>query len=169
MQTAKCLRVAGPDHIVVRSPDPAASTAWWSRMFGLEPLRLAEYQAGAAPFPSVRVTPSFIIDFAGREMAALAAPKAAAAAAAAAPPEPPRLEPASGQLDHLCLSLDDGADMAAVAAALSEAGAPPLQQFDGTVVRRFGARGGALSVYVRTPEGVTLELRSYPADGAPPA
>jgi catechol 2,3-dioxygenase-like lactoylglutathione lyase family enzyme len=136
--------------------------------------QLDEYRAGKAPFPSVRLTPSFIIDFAGKEMAALAAKGPAAPAAPAAPPaaasqqqaEPvaaPPLAPASGQLDHVCLALADGVDMEAAAAELVAAGAPPMPQFDGTVVTRFGARGAARSVYVRTPEGATLELRSYPA------
>jgi catechol 2,3-dioxygenase-like lactoylglutathione lyase family enzyme len=135
---------------------------------------LDAYRAGKAPFPSVRVTPSFIIDFAGKEMAALAARTPAAggggaagssnAAGGGAGAAVAALAPASGQLDHVCLSLEDGLDMDAVAADLAAAGAPPLPQFDGTVVTRFGARGVARSVYVRTPEGVTLELRSYPAE-----
>lgn len=135
--------------------------------------QLAEYRAGKAPFPSVRVSPGFIIDFAGKELAALAGKAdpgeatadgggsgsggAGGAGGLAAAPV------ASGQLDHVCLCLEDGADMDAAAARLAAAGAPPRPQFDGTVVQRFGARGGAKSVYIETPEGVTLELRSYPS------
>jgi len=98
-------------------------------------------------------------------MAALTANNStsAAASATAGPPTPPAVQPASGQLDHLCLCLKDGLDMQRVAADLAAAGAAPVQQFDGTVVTRFGARGVAQSVYVRTPEGANLELRSYPA------
>lgn len=116
------------------------------------PLKVQEYQAGKAPFPSVRVSGSFIIDFAGKEMAALAG----------ASGEDGSFPPASGQLDHLCLCLEDGLDMEDVGRRLEAAGVPPLKQFDGYVVSRFGARGTAKSVYVRTPEGATLELRTYP-------
>ncbi|KAI8466757.1 MAG: hypothetical protein J3K34DRAFT_472317 [Monoraphidium minutum] len=168
------VRATAADHVVLRSTDPVASVEWWARVVGAEPLRVDEYRAGKAPFPSARISPSFLIDFAGPEMAKLTgtgtgggggegedAPAESGGAGgegaplAAAPP-------AAGQLDHVCLCLADGADMAAAAAALSAAGAPPLAQFDGTVVSRFGARGVAQSVYVRTPEGATLELRSYP-------
>ncbi len=192
--------------MVLRSADPVASVEWWTRNFGLEPLRVrhlrlqrcscdssklhpslplrpgnitpppprqihqqvSDYQAGKVPFPSVRVSGSFLIDFAGKEMAKLAAATNRpdkpddTAAAAASTTTPPAVAPAAGQLDHLCLCLEDGLDMEEVAARLDAAGVPPLQQFDGKVVGRFGARGSAKSVYVRTPEGATLELRSYP-------
>lgn len=58
-------------------------------------------------------------------------------------------------VDHLCLVVDD-TDLAALAAsgAFDVAG-------DGPVDGLFGARGTATSLYVRDPDGNTVELRTY--------
>ena len=43
------------DHIVLWVSDPVAAAHFYEKAVGLEPVRLAEFAAGEAPFPSVRV------------------------------------------------------------------------------------------------------------------
>ena len=65
-----CMRL---DHIVLWTKDPRAAMDFYSRVVGLAPVRFAEFEAGEAPFPSVRVCEDSIIDLiAGRK--ALPAP-----------------------------------------------------------------------------------------------
>jgi catechol 2,3-dioxygenase-like lactoylglutathione lyase family enzyme len=56
------VNVRNLDHIVLCVADPEASVAWYRKRFGLTVLRLEEYRAGQAPFPSVQVCPGVIID-----------------------------------------------------------------------------------------------------------
>ena len=57
-------------------------------------------------------------------------------------------------VDHLCLAVEPGVDWEAVVASGS------FDVIEGPV-RRWGARGVATSIYVRDPDGNTVELRSY--------
>lgn len=63
------------------------------------------------------------------------------------------VEPSGENLNHLCLVVEPG-DVEAIAAD---------DRFDLVAgpVGRWGARGDGLSVYVRDPDGNTVELRSY--------
>ncbi len=71
-------RVTGLDHIVLKCRDVEASIEFYCGRLGLEPERVDEWRRGEALFPSVRVTPTTIIDlFAG--------------------------EPDGSNLDHFCL------------------------------------------------------------------
>ncbi len=125
------MRVKAFDHLVLTVRDVERSLEFYSKTLGLQEERVAEWRAGKAPFPSVRVDESTIIDLV----------------------EGPRGE---SNVDHFCLVVD------------------PLdwrQVIDSGVftvlegpVRRFGARGDAQSVYVRDPDGNTVELRWYPQD-----
>lgn len=56
------IQVRGLDHIVLAVADARRSLAWYGERLGLQPLRVAEWEAGEAPFPSVRVDPTTIID-----------------------------------------------------------------------------------------------------------
>lgn len=56
------LRVQALDHIVLVVEDVERSLAWYRDTLGLEPLRLDQWRAGAAPFPSVRVDEGTILD-----------------------------------------------------------------------------------------------------------
>jgi catechol 2,3-dioxygenase-like lactoylglutathione lyase family enzyme len=56
------VNVRNLDHIVLRVADPEASVVWYTKRLGLTVLRLEEYLAGKAPFPSVQVCPGVIID-----------------------------------------------------------------------------------------------------------
>lgn len=65
------------------------------------------------------------------------------------------LETARGaeNLDHFCMVVDDDPDELAAR--------PDLDVIEGPV-ERWGAQGMARSVYVRDPDGNTVELRRYP-------
>lgn len=65
--TAGPVRVVGLDHVVLKVRDPEASAAWYSRVLGLEPLRLEEWRRGEAPFVSLRVDATTIIDLLAAE------------------------------------------------------------------------------------------------------
>ncbi len=124
------VQVRDLDHLVLNCRDVEASLRWYTEELGLAPVRVDEWRAGTAPFPSVRVNASTIIDL-------LAA------------------EPAGVNVDHVCLVVEP-VDLGAVAASgrFDVVG-------DGPVEGLFGARGLATSLYVRDPDGNTIELRSY--------
>jgi catechol 2,3-dioxygenase-like lactoylglutathione lyase family enzyme len=61
------ITVVGLDHIVLRCRDIEASLAFYVDRLGLEPDRVDQWRAGDAPFPSVRVSPTTIIDLFGGE------------------------------------------------------------------------------------------------------
>ena len=50
------------DHLVLVVADVERSLAWYQQHFGLEGVRVEEWRAGQAPFPSLRVNPMTIID-----------------------------------------------------------------------------------------------------------
>jgi glyoxylase I family protein len=56
------MRVIGPDHIVLVSPDPERLLAWYQRRLGAEPERLDAWRRGEVPFVSLRISPTFLID-----------------------------------------------------------------------------------------------------------
>jgi catechol 2,3-dioxygenase-like lactoylglutathione lyase family enzyme len=56
------VHVTALDHIVVNCTDVETSLAWYTSALGLAPVRVDEWRAGHAPFPSVRVTEHTIID-----------------------------------------------------------------------------------------------------------
>lgn len=60
------MKVTGLDHVVLRVADVERSLAFYAGTLGLVPERVDEWRRGEAPFPSVRVTATTIIDlFAG--------------------------------------------------------------------------------------------------------
>ncbi|GFE23390.1 dioxygenase [Streptomyces nigrescens] len=56
------VRVTGFDHLVLNVEDIERSLDFYIGLLGLEPVRVAEWRSGKAPFPSVRITPETIID-----------------------------------------------------------------------------------------------------------
>jgi catechol 2,3-dioxygenase-like lactoylglutathione lyase family enzyme len=61
----KPLSVLGLDHIVVRCADVERSLAFYCGSLGLGPERVEDWRSGMVPFPSVRITPTTIIDLFG--------------------------------------------------------------------------------------------------------
>lgn len=125
------VRVRELDHLVLTVEDVERSLAFYTGPLGLEPVRVEEWRAGKAPFPSVRVTDSTIIDLqAGAR--------------------------SGSNVDHFCLTVEplDWQEFIT-------AGDLPVVDGPGS---RFGARGTAQSVYIRDPDGNTIELRWYPED-----
>jgi glyoxylase I family protein len=64
-------------------------------------------------------------------------------------------------MDHLCLRIEPF-DQDAIVAHLERHGVVV-----GEIRRRYGAEGNGISIYVRDPEGNTVELKG-PSDGLPP-
>jgi Lactoylglutathione lyase and related lyases len=56
------LRVTGLDHVVVCCSDVERSLTFYCDILGLEPDRLDEWRRGEAPFPSVRISPTTVLD-----------------------------------------------------------------------------------------------------------
>jgi catechol 2,3-dioxygenase-like lactoylglutathione lyase family enzyme len=127
------IRVEAFDHLVLRCGDIERSLAWYIGRLGLTGVRLDEWRSGAAPFPSVRVTPGTIIDL--------------------IPMPQGHVRQAERNVDHFCFVVD----------AASVEHAATSRQFDVVdgPGRRFGARGDATSVYVTDPDGNVVELRAY--------
>lgn len=125
------LHVKDFDHLVLNVQDVERSLAFYTGPLGLEPVRVEEWRAGEVPFPSVRVTPSTIIDLFSR----------------------PR---GSSNVDHICLTVDPLDWQEVIDSGVFTVLEGP--------VPRFGARGSAQSLYVRDPDGNTVELRWYPQD-----
>ncbi|MFF8814666.1 VOC family protein [Streptomyces pactum] len=127
------MRVIAFDHLVLTVADVERSLAFYCGPLGLEPVRVDEWRAGKVPFPSVRVSPTTIIDL-------------------VTAPDGPR----GTNVDHICLVVEPLDWQQVVAEGTFEVVDGPGP--------RFGARGTAESLYVRDPDGNTVELRWYPQD-----
>ncbi|WP_434599648.1 VOC family protein [Streptomyces sp. A5-4] len=60
------MRVKEFDHLVLNVRDVERALDFYCGPLGLEPVRVAEWRAGEVPFPSVRVSPTTIIDLLDR-------------------------------------------------------------------------------------------------------
>jgi catechol 2,3-dioxygenase-like lactoylglutathione lyase family enzyme len=58
-------KVVGLDHVVFRCADIERSLSFYIDGLGLEGERVDDWRRGEAPFPSVRITPTTIIDLFG--------------------------------------------------------------------------------------------------------
>ncbi|HEX2173592.1 MAG TPA: VOC family protein [Dehalococcoidia bacterium] len=130
------------DHIVLNVADIDRSLHFYGDLLGMEKLRVEEFKAGKVPFPSLRVTGDTIIDLFPPNMA-----------------DDARSEPATesrrDNLNHFCL-VTDAPDLTSIRDELTAAGYPTQEP-----VERWGARGVALSIYLKDPDGNTLEIRTY--------
>ncbi|MEU5212463.1 VOC family protein [Streptomyces sp. NPDC020742] len=144
------MRVKDFDHLVLAVRDIERSLAFYCGPLGLEPVRVAEWRAGTAPFPSVRISPATIIDLISRPEDA---PDGSDTADGSEGPEGSK---AVSNVDHICLVVDP-LDWQEVI----DSGTFTVLDGPGT---RYGARGEAQSIYVQDPDGNTVELRWYPQD-----
>ncbi|HEX4705956.1 MAG TPA: VOC family protein [Pseudonocardiaceae bacterium] len=60
------MRVKDFDHLVLNVADVERALEFYCGPLGLQPLRVDEWRAGSVPFPSVRVSPTTIIDLVGK-------------------------------------------------------------------------------------------------------
>ncbi|MER6674382.1 VOC family protein [Streptomyces sp. NPDC000983] len=133
------------DHVVLWVSDPVASAEFYERILGTEPVRLAEFAAGKAPFPSVRLNEDTIVDLMPRAMVA------------GMTMLPGALESAGHPVNHVCVALSADA-FDALVARLEEDAVPVSEISHGS----FGARGPAeRSFYFRDPDGNVFEARHY--------
>ena len=135
------------DHVVLWVADAARSLAFYTDVVGLAGVRAAEFAAGTAPFPSVRVAAGSILDL----VPAAGAEKARTFTGEKKPT-------AAGQpLNHLCLAMDEE-EMDALATRLASAGVLTHRVGE----RSFGARGWSTHwFYFQDPDGNMIEARSY--------
>jgi catechol 2,3-dioxygenase-like lactoylglutathione lyase family enzyme len=123
------------DHIVLNVADVERSLRFYQEALGLGAERVDGWRRGELPFPSVRISASTIIDL------------------VASPSSDGRTRT---NLAHFCLVTDD-AEFDSLRSALGAAGV----RIDEGPVMRSGARGDALSIYLRDPDDNLIEVRTY--------
>jgi glyoxylase I family protein len=138
------------DHVVLWVEDPLRSVAFYEGVVGLAGVRVDEFRAGKAPFPSVRISEGAILDLMAKRMApmlnAMASAKAPVTASSAGHP-----------VNHVCLAMSE-AEYTALRARLTAHGIDTSAQMTGS----FGARGFApQAYYFHDPDGNVLEARYY--------
>ncbi|MCC6764342.1 MAG: VOC family protein [Deltaproteobacteria bacterium] len=133
------------DHVVLWTDDPLRAVDFYEHVVGLTPVRVEEFRAGRAPFPSVRVSAKTILDLMARSAAPAVDGMAGAAGSAGHP------------VNHVCLAMSRS-DYAVLRTRLEARGVPI-----GTVMQQtFGARGLAPEAfYFRDLDGNVLEARYY--------
>jgi catechol 2,3-dioxygenase-like lactoylglutathione lyase family enzyme len=132
------IRVLGIDHLVLRTADPARLLAFYTNVLGCtverrrDELGLVHLRAGRSMID--------LVDVAGPLGKMGGAPPGSDAR----------------NLDHFALRIETF-DADAIRAALTAAGVPP-----GPVMDNFGAEGDGPSIYLRDPDGNTIELKGPP-------
>jgi len=126
------------DHVVLEVRDPEASASFYERVLGFAPVRLKEYRAGEAPFASARINGGTLVDFFPSAMW--------------------RSRRRAQNPNHFCLTVTPRA-----AAALKRRLARARVKITRRLPRSFGAQGYGSSIYFDDPDGVSIEVRYYPA------
>jgi catechol 2,3-dioxygenase-like lactoylglutathione lyase family enzyme len=133
------------DHVVLWTDDPLRAVAFYTDVVGFAPVRVDEFKAGSAPFPSVRVSERTILDL----MARVAAPVVDAMAGADAS--------AGHPVNHVCFSMPER-EFESLRGRLDAAGVAASAMME----QSFGAQGLApRAFYFRDPDGNVLEARYY--------
>lgn len=136
---------AAIDHVVLWTDDPLRAVDFYVRVVGLSPVRVEEFRAGTAPFPSVRISATAILDL----MARVAAPVVDAMAGADAS--------AGHRVNHVCLAMPEE-DFIALRGRLEAHGVATSS----VMQQSFGAQGLApQAFYFRDLDGNVLEARYY--------
>jgi catechol 2,3-dioxygenase-like lactoylglutathione lyase family enzyme len=138
------------DHVVLWVEDPLRALDFYEKIVGLTGVRVAEFRAGQAPFPSVRIADDAIVDLMTRVAAPVVDAMAGAPGSAGHP------------VNHVCLamSVEEFEALRARLEAHDVALSPMMEQ-------SFGARGLApRAFYFRDPDGNVLEARYYSIGGA---
>lgn len=133
------------DHIVLWTKNSRAAMDFYSRVVGLTPVRFSEFEAGEAPFPSVRVCADSIIDLIPVENAAGTESMTRTTASAGHP------------VNHVCLAMSKD-EYDALDQRLQAAGVDTSARLNHT----YGARGWApQGYYFPDPDGNVVEARYY--------
>jgi catechol 2,3-dioxygenase-like lactoylglutathione lyase family enzyme len=137
------------DHVVIWVEDPLRSVEFFENVVGLPGVRVDEFRAGKAPFPSVRVSSEAIIDL----MPKAAAPILDGMAAAHGGPTGSAGHP----VNHVCIAMCQS-EFESLRRRLEERGIAPGLSME----RSFGARGSApRAFYFQDLDGNVLEARYY--------
>ncbi len=132
------------DHVVLWVDSSKRSLDFYVDLVGLRPVRAQEFEEGTAPFPSVRLNDTTILDLMDRKLVSFVQELTSG--------------DSGGQpINHMCLSMN-AADYSALTARLvaQEVELTPEGE------RSFGAQGLAeRSVYFRDPDGNVIEIRHY--------
>jgi catechol 2,3-dioxygenase-like lactoylglutathione lyase family enzyme len=129
------MHISGLDHIVLNVRNVEASLSFYQQHLGLAAERVEPWRSGEVRFPSLRINEATIIDL-------IATPSADGGA--------------RENLAHFCL-VSDEPDLAGAVEELTRAGIP----VETGPAMRSGARGDALSIYFRDPDGNLIEVRTY--------
>ncbi len=133
------------DHVVLWVDDPKRALEFYVEVIGLEAVRARDFEDGKAPFPSVRVNDTTIIDLMNRALVPFVREFTAGGMSGGAP------------VNHVCLSMGASA-YDSLTARLAERG---IRLKPGGK-SSFGAQGvTAHSAYFLDPDGNVLEIRHY--------
>jgi catechol 2,3-dioxygenase-like lactoylglutathione lyase family enzyme len=133
------------DHVVLWTADTRAAVDFYTRVVGLTPLRLEEFEAGEAPFPSVRVSEDSIIDLIPADNAGGTESMTKVAGSAGHP------------VNHLCIAMSK-AEYDALDQRLQAEGVDTGARLN----HSYGARGWApQGYYFPDPDGNVIEARYY--------
>lgn len=133
------------DHVVLWTKNPRASMDFYTRVVGLAPVRFAEFEAGDAPFPSVRVCEDSIIDLS--PIGSVAGTEALT-----------RADGSAGHpVNHVCLAMSKS-EYDALDQRLRAEGVDTSARLG----PNFGAQGWApQAFYFTDPDGNVIEARYY--------
>ncbi len=133
------------DHVVLWTDDPLRAVDFYDRVVGLTPVRLDEFRAGAAPFPSVRISATTVLDL----MARVAVPAVDAMSG---------VDGSAGhRVNHVCLAMPRE-DFTALRGRLEAHGVT----ISAMMQQSFGAQGLApQAFYFRDLDGNVVEARYY--------
>ncbi|MCV7029170.1 VOC family protein [Mycobacterium sherrisii] len=138
-------RVRRLDHIVLWTKDPHSSMDFYTKVVGLAPVRFTEFEAGEAPFPSVRVCEDSIIDLV--PLASVDGVETLTNSRGSA----------GHPVNHVCLALSK-AEYDVLDRRLRDAGVDTSAR----LTRSYGARGWAPhGFYFSDPDGNVIEARHY--------
>lgn len=133
------------DHIVINVVDIEVMLHFYLEVLDLTGERVAEFNKGLVPFPSVRLTEDTIIDLFPKRLWESTSPD----------------NVCRPNLNHFCLSTDkDSWDR--LQERLTENGIA----IDDGPAQRWGAHGTGTSVYFRDPEDNIIEVRYYASEDA---
>ncbi len=134
------------DHVVLWVDSPKNSLDFFVDVVGVRPVRAQEFEEGTAPFPSVRLNDTTILDLMGRNMLSFVQELTGGGRGSG-----------GRAINHICLSMN-----AADYSALTDRLVAQRVELTPESKQSFGAQGLAeRSEYFRDPDGNVIEIRHY--------